>query len=44
MGFIYGIKYKYSRKSAGNRFPYILAQAAVWKFGLMQTFLEFIGR
>ena len=30
MGFIYGIKYKYSRKSVENLFPYILAQAKVW--------------
>ena len=32
MGFIYGIKYKYSRKTAENLFPYILAQAAVCVF------------
>ena len=29
MGFICGIKAKFSGKSAENRFPYILAEAAV---------------
>ena len=27
MGFIYGLKFKFSRKSAENLFPNILAQA-----------------
>ena len=37
MGFIYGIKYKYSRKSAENLFPYILAQAQVCNIGFARS-------
>ena len=34
MGFICGIKFKFSRESAENRVPYILTLAAVWNLGI----------
>ena len=38
MGFIYGIKSKFSRKSAEDLFPYMLAQAAVWELTIHSGF------